>query len=273
MQEGSQVTLIVAAAKDGITVPQVFGYTESQAKSALSKAGFVNIKTETETSESVESGKVTRTNPAVNTVVDSTAEITIYLSVGPSTTLVETVEMPDVYGLSQSGARAFLEKLGFTNVSFRTQDSLVAKDTVISQSPEAGATAYVTDSVVLIISSGVTTTTTEKQIKTSIVIKLPEIIDSNGNYVKDKLTISVNGATNTTKVVTLDGSDYSPQFVSTKEGEIVEIVVSLNDTGVMENQSNDGKEDKTLTFDFGGSSRNDSESDEEATNDNSSDTE
>ena len=253
---GTQITLTVAAADDGIIIPNVFGYREEQAKSMLEKAGLINFKTVKVSSENVDEGKVIYTDPKANTPVAADKEITIYLSSGPSTTVVETITVPDVYGLTQSGARAFLEKYGFKKVSFVTQDSPMPKDVVISQSPSAGEEATADDSIKLIISSGQTTTTTEPQIKSTVSIQLPRIIGENGKPVKDTIIISVDGAQNTKKVVTLDGSSYSVSVPSKKDKQ-KNISVSLSKTGVKDSKTTSGKGGDTVVIDFSGSSRND----------------
>ncbi|MBR2100597.1 MAG: Stk1 family PASTA domain-containing Ser/Thr kinase, partial [Eubacterium sp.] len=168
---GSKVVLTVSASADDISVPNIYTYSESQAKQALEKAKLVNYRFLSVSSENVESGKVVYTDPKAGTIVSSEDEIVIYISTGPSTTVVKTLKIPDVSGLSKSGARAFLEKTGFKNISFITQDSPYPKDVVISQSPAAGESVAETEAIKLVISSGTTTTTTEKQVKVSVTIK------------------------------------------------------------------------------------------------------
>ncbi len=262
VQEGTEVVLTVAAAEDGIVLPNVFGYTQSQAKTVLENAGIINIKFTSVNSENVEEGKVVYTDPKASTPVEADREITVYVSSGPSTTVIQTIKVPDVVGLSKSGARAFLEKYGFTNVNFVTQDGTAPKDTVLSQSPSPGAEAQETDSIKLVISSGVTTTTTEKQYKATVSIKLPEIINKDGDYAKDTIIVSVDGAQNTKKTVTLDGSTYSVS-VPGEKGKQKTIVITLSDTGDKETKVFNGEKDETFNVDFRGSSRDDSESEDE----------
>ena len=254
--EGATITLTVAQGEDGITIPNVFGYNEQQAKSQLEKAGLINIKVLTVSSENVDEGKVIYTDPKANSSVSADTEVTIYVSTGPSTTVIETITVPDVYGLTQSGARAFLEKCGFTNVSFVTQDSPMPKDVVISQSPGAGEEAQATDSIKLIISSGTTTTTTEKQVKATVNIRLPKVVDKNGNIVTDTITISVDGAQTTKKKVKLDGSSYTLS-VPGEQDKTKTIVVSLDGTKDKDTRTTSGKDNERIDIDFSGSSRDD----------------
>lgn len=65
-------------------VPSVAGYSEEDARKALISAGFdaANISVENETSDTVESGKVTRTDPSEGAVVSAHSSITIFISTG-----------------------------------------------------------------------------------------------------------------------------------------------------------------------------------------------
>ena len=257
VQNGSKVVLTVSASADDISVPNIYSCNESQAKQALEQAKLTNYKFLSVSSENVEEGKVVYTDPKANTVVSSEDEIIVYISSGPSTTVIKSIKMPDVYGLSQSGARAFLEKYGFTNISFITQESAIAKDTVISQSPAAGETIAENDSIKLIISSGTTTTTTEKQVKVSITVKLPKCIDANGNYKTDTIKVQIDGSTYLNQSVKLDGSK---KVVSVNgDGKNSQtIAISLKKTGAKESKTTNGKNNQEFTIDFKGFSSDDS---------------
>lgn len=65
-------------------VPTVAGSSEEDARKALISAGFdaVNIRVENETSDTVSSGKVTRTDPSEGSVVSAHSSITIFVSTG-----------------------------------------------------------------------------------------------------------------------------------------------------------------------------------------------
>ncbi len=247
--EGSEVTLYVAASPDGLTIPNVYGYTIEQAKTYLERAGFINFKTLSVASENVEEGKVIYTDPKATMVADASTEITIYVSSGPSTSVVETFKMPAVTGLSQSGARAFLEKYGFTDISFITQDSTMPKGIVISQSPGEGESVQANETIKIIISSGETTTTTARQVKISVIVQLPRVLDENGEYVSDTISVSVDGNTYTSNVVKLDGK--SANFSVTGDGDVSrQIKIELKDTGAVDTKEVDGKKDETLTYDL-----------------------
>lgn len=262
--QGTKVKLTVAASEQDITVPNVYSYDEDRAKQALEMSGLKHTKTVSVSSENVDDGKVVYTEPKANTVVSADQEITIYISSGPSTTVIKTYKVPDVDGLTQSTAENFLKKTGFKNISFVTQDSPIAKGIVISQSPAAGATAKETDSIKVVISSGMTTTTTEKMLKTSVSIQLPRVIDKDGNYGSDTINVSVDGSTYLNQTVTLNGKTLSMK-VSGKDNVVQSIQVSLIKTGATETKTTNGKNNQNFTIDFSGFSLDERNDTTEAT--------
>ena len=257
VQGGSKVVLTVSASLDDISVPNIYNYTESQAKQALEKEKLTNYKFLSVSSENVEEGKVVYTDPKANTVVSSEDEIIIYISSGQPTTVLKTLKVPDVMGLSKDGASAFLKKLGFTDVSFIIQDSNIPKDIVISQSPSAGAEISENDSIKLVVSSGVTTTTTEKQVKVSITVKLPKCVDENGNYKTDTIKVAIDGSTYLNQSIKLDGSK---KVISVNgDGKNSQsIAVSIKKIGAKETKTTNGKNNQDFNIDFGGFSSDDS---------------
>lgn len=260
--EGSQVKLVVSASMDDINVPNIYNLNEEKAKKALANEGLNNYRVTTISSETVEEGFVVYTDPKAGTVVSSDTQIIIYLSSGPTTVIEENITVPDVSGLSQEGARAFLEKSGFKNISFKTEDSIMQKGIVISQSPAAGSSALAEDAIKVVISSGVTTTTTKPSSKISLAVVLPEIYDMNGNYVTDSLEVTLNGETYLNQAVTLKGGKATVS-IKVEDEKDVTIRVSLVDTGAVETKSVDSTKDKNLTVDFSGFS---SSSSSETTN-------
>ena len=250
---GSQVKLVVSASMDDINVPNIYNLNEDKAKKALSNEGLVNYKFTTISSETVEEGLVVYTEPKAGTVVSADTQIVVFVSSGPTTKEVINIEVPDVTGLKQEGARAFLEKMGFStnNITFVTQDDLRPKGTVISQSPAAGSTATAEDKIKIVISSGVTTTTTKAVAKISLSVTLPKVIDESGEYVKDSLEITLDGETYLNQAVTLNGSKASVSI--TLEGdEDANIKASLTDTGAVETKVVSPKNSKNLKVDFSG---------------------
>lgn len=248
---GSQVKLVVSASMDDINVPNIYNLNDEKAKKALANEGLTNYKFTTISSETVEEGLVVYTEPKAGTVVSSDTQIVVFVSSGPTTKEVVNIEVPDVTGLKQEGARAFLEKMGFKNVNFVTQDDLRPKGVVISQSPAAGSSATADDKIKVVISSGETTTTTKPTSKVSLSVSLPKIVDESGEYITDTLEVTIDGETYLNQAVTLNGTNASVSITLDGENE-ANVKVSLTDIGALETKTVSPKENMNLKVDFSG---------------------
>lgn len=241
--EGSTVTLVVAASEKDITMPNVYGLTLEMAEQTLKQSELSIFKAMKINSDTVEEGKVIYTDPKANSIVSGDQEITIYVSDGPSTTTIETIKVPDVIGLTKSGAREFLTKYGFTNVEFKTQDSTYPKDVVISQSPSVGSSAKATDKITVIVSTGVTTTEPQTADVTLDVL-FPKIEGKS-----DTLTVELDGKTYTSTNYDMDGSKVVIK-VTVDANKSQNIRVSLKKAGETKTENTDGKDKTTFTVDF-----------------------
>lgn len=241
--EGSTVTLIVAASEKDITMPNVYGLTLDMAEQTLKQSELSIFKTMKINSDSVEEGKVIYTDPKANSIVSGDQEITIYVSDGPSTTTIETIKIPDVIGLTKSGAREFLTKYGFTNVEFKTQDSTYPKDVVISQSPSVGSSAKATDKITVIVSTGVTTTEPQTA-DVTLDVALPKIEGKS-----DTLTVELDGKTYTSTNYDMDGSKAVIK-VTVDANKSQNIRVSLKKAGATQTVNTDGKDKTSFPIDF-----------------------
>lgn len=241
--EGSTVTLVVAASEKDITMPNVYGLTLDMAEQTLKQSELSIFKTMKINSDSVEEGKVIYTDPKANSIVSGDQEITIYVSDGPSTTTIETIKIPDVIGLTKSGAREFLTKYGFTNVEFKTQNSTYPKDVVISQSPSVGSSAKATDKITVIVSTGVTTTEPQTA-DVTLDVALPKIEGKS-----DTLTVELDGKTYTSTNYDMDGSKAVIK-VTVDANKSQNIRVSLKKAGATQTVNTDGKDKTSFTVDF-----------------------
>ena len=248
---GSQVKLVVSASIDDINFPNINNMNDEKAKKALSNDVLKNYKFTTISSETVEEGLVVYTEPKAGTVVSSDTQIVVFVSSGPTTKEVVNIEVPDVTGLKQEGARAFLEKMGFKNVNFVTQDDLRPKGVVISQSPAAGSSATADDKIKVVISSGETTTTTKPTSKVSLSVSLPKIVDESGEYITDTLEVTIDGETYLNQAVTLNGTNASVSITLDGENE-ANVKVSLTDIGALETKTVSPKKNMNLKVDFSG---------------------
>lgn len=261
--EDSKVTLVVAISDVDITVPNLYNLDTDMAKKALAQENLNNYTITSIGSDTVEEGKVVYTNPKAGTVVSSDTQITVFVSSGPTTEEIKQITIPDVIGLRQEGARAFLEKLGFTNINFVTKDNEAPKGVVLAQSPAAGANAQADDKITITISSGVTTTTTKASSKVSLAVTLPECIGEDGKYVEDKLVVELDGEVYLSQNVQLKGNNVSVS-ITVDDDKDVKVRVSLTGTGVVETKTI-GKNTKNLSVSFGSASYNDVTSSTEST--------
>lgn len=241
--EGSTVTLVVAASEKDITMPNVYGLTLEMAEQTLKQSELSIFKAMKINSDTVEEGKVIYTDPKANSIVSGDQEITIYVSDGPSTTTIEKIKVPDVIGLTKSGAREFLTKYGFTNVEFKTQDSTYPKDVVISQSPSVGSSAKATDKITVIVSTGVTTTEPQT-VDVTLDVLLPKIEGKS-----DTLTVELDGKTYTSTNYDMDGSKVVIK-VTVDANKSQNIRVSLKKASETKTVNTDGKEKTSFPIDF-----------------------
>lgn len=248
----SQVTLVVAISADDITVPNLYDLDVEMAKNALAQEGLNNYTITSVASDTVEENKVVYSNPKAGTVVSADTQITVFVSSGPTTEEIKQINIPDVSGLSQEGARAFLEKSGFKNINFSTKDSELPKGVVISQNPAAGTLITEDDKITITISSGVTTTTTKASSKVSLTVALPECIDENGEFIKDNLVVELDGEVYLSQNVTLNGKNANVS-ITIEDSPDVQVRVSLKNTGAVEVRSiTQAPESKKLSVSFSG---------------------
>jgi beta-lactam-binding protein with PASTA domain len=139
--KGTMVKLIVAtkanttAGPSSCDVPDVVHKTQEDAVSALQHARL-RFEIKKESSASVQSGTVIRTDPAAGHYNSACRTVTVVVSLGPP------VEVPNVVGLSEADARSELESAGLNAaVTFENYCAPArGSDLVKAQNPRAGAT-------------------------------------------------------------------------------------------------------------------------------------
>lgn len=256
---GSKITLVVSSSSENLIVPNCYGLSLEKAEKMLSNSKLTVYKTAEVSSETMEVGSVVYTDPKAGSVVASNREIIIYISSGPSTTTLKTYSVPDVRGLSQSDAKNFLAKAGFSNVVIETKDDSTKKGVVLSQSPSPGSAVKENEKIKIVVSTGVTTTesTTSDQYTINLTVKLPKCYD-NGKYPNDTVIITVDGKRYTSKDVALDGTTVN-FAVPSESGKEIKINVSINILGASENFVINVNQDKSKTVDFSSYSDSDEE--------------
>lgn len=138
--QGTVLNLVVSEGKVvGVTVPDVVGKSEAEAKVALEAEGFV-IQKQPQESATVEKGNVISQNPLGATTAAKGSTVTVVVSSGA--TAAETVEVPDLVGKDEATAKSLLEAAGlaWSSVSEEHNDA-VAEGLVLSQTYAAGEQA------------------------------------------------------------------------------------------------------------------------------------
>jgi serine/threonine-protein kinase len=148
LEEGGTVKLTVSAGKGEVRVPDVAGETLDDAQSRLRDAGF-DYRVLSETSDSVDGGRVIRTDPAGGTSAEKGAEIKLYVSSGK-----EQVEIPAVAGQDPVEAANALGARGLVAKRVNQPSDTVEEGTVIGTDPAAGQPVPKGSEVQLIVSSG-----------------------------------------------------------------------------------------------------------------------
>lgn len=147
---GSIAAYVVADEMSRAVVPDVVGMSIGDATSELENAGFVVEVTE-RASDDVEEGEVISQNPQEGRKPKRGTTVTIVVSAGK-----ETVEMPNVEGLSQTAAERMLKDLAFSDLEIKTEASeTVDSGDVISQSLDPGEEVVPSEvTVTLVVSTG-----------------------------------------------------------------------------------------------------------------------
>jgi serine/threonine-protein kinase len=129
---GQKVALSVAKEPD-IAVPNVVGQPAQTAQQLLQQAGF-QVSVQSEASDSVPSGRVTRTDPGANAKVKKGSAVTMFVSTGP-----QMVEVPNVVGRTQAQAVQTLQAAGFqVFVAQQATNNPAENGRVLAQNPERG---------------------------------------------------------------------------------------------------------------------------------------
>ncbi|MGH8972361.1 MAG: Stk1 family PASTA domain-containing Ser/Thr kinase [Acidimicrobiia bacterium] len=148
VDKGDEIKLTVSQGRGKVTVPDVSGKSASDAEAILEDAGL-EVDLRQEASDSVERGKVTRTEPAANAEAERGSEVVIFESTG-----AQLVKVPDVTGQTSVSASNQLGAAGFKVDPVTESSDTVAANTVIRTEPQAGSDAPKGSTVRMVVSSG-----------------------------------------------------------------------------------------------------------------------
>ncbi|MBQ8797407.1 MAG: Stk1 family PASTA domain-containing Ser/Thr kinase [Oscillospiraceae bacterium] len=149
------VTVSLGPKVEPVYMPDVSGKTKEEAKNELSALPIQITYKEPvmEHHDTVEAGKVIRTEPAVGTELSTKQEITLYISLGVE---IKTSEMPSVVGQQWEIAEKILDSqnLDLVYEVIPTHSDDVAKDIVISTEPAEKAELKTGQTVKVYVSDG-----------------------------------------------------------------------------------------------------------------------
>ena len=139
-----------------IEVPELAGYTFEEAKEELEALGLQIEEGEHVYSPDQEEGKITSQSPVGGTMVKEGRVITVNISLGKKDNVV-----PYILERDYNEVEEYLAEYGFELGVVKVVTSNLPKDTIISQDPEAGATAETGTKINVEVSDGKGKTTTK----------------------------------------------------------------------------------------------------------------
>ena len=108
IQHTEKVSIVVSRGKEPVTIPDVTGMSEDEAKKTLEDVGLKKGKVSQEYSDSMDKGKVISSSPIAGASGYSKGDsVDLTISKGP-----EKVTVPDVTGKSEDEAKKTLEDAG-----------------------------------------------------------------------------------------------------------------------------------------------------------------
>ena len=134
-----------------VTVPDVRGMSEEDAKALLNKKGLGIQPVTRKESKKYKAGKISKQTPEAGEKVSKHTKIEVVVSSG----LVGSKKaIPDVRGMSETEAQNELEEAGFKVTSSFQYDDSVESGKVISTTPEVGTKAEKGSTVTMLVSQG-----------------------------------------------------------------------------------------------------------------------
>jgi serine/threonine-protein kinase len=133
VEEGSEVTIVIGVEPDMVAVPSVVGRPQAQAEEMIEAAGLSLGSVDRENSDE-EAGIVLETSPAGGESVAPGTTVNLVISTGE-----QTVEVPELEGLSRIDAESELARLGLNADPRGEVTGDVRPNEVFRQSPEPEA--------------------------------------------------------------------------------------------------------------------------------------
>ena len=133
-----------------ISMPDLLGMTEDEAKAALKELGLGYHKVGEASSDEYEEGQIIEQSVNAGETVEKNTTVEVTLSSGKG-----EVEIPDVKGQDEANAKSTLNGAGFqVNVTYEHSKD-VEQGKVISQTPDASSMGKEGDTITILVSQGV----------------------------------------------------------------------------------------------------------------------
>ncbi|MGN0251437.1 MAG: Stk1 family PASTA domain-containing Ser/Thr kinase [Oliverpabstia sp.] len=135
VDQGTVINYVVSAGTDSPVVPEVTGYSQSEAEAAIIALGL-ETSIEQEYSDTVAIGKIIRIDPVAGTKLSAGSTVKLVVSLGEEN---KKVSVPDVKGKDEATAKKTLTDNGFQVTVETTENAAgVTEGCVASQSISAG---------------------------------------------------------------------------------------------------------------------------------------
>ncbi|MBR8743832.1 PASTA domain-containing protein [Nocardiopsis sp. MG754419] len=146
LREGDTILLSLSIGPRHVTIPDVEGEPESEARTLLREAGFTRVTVVQEYSADHDPGTVLSTTPEVGEDGDREEEVTLHVSEG--------VLVPTLTGMGRDEATTALEGLGLTATVVEAHSDSVPEGQIGGQDPEPGTILPEDGGVTLTVSLG-----------------------------------------------------------------------------------------------------------------------
>ena len=134
VKEKSTIKVKISSGVQSFSLADYTNFEENQVYAILTD-NDIEFTTITEYNDDIPEGYVIKTEPGVDTVVDSGTVVIIYVSMGPKNTYAT---VPNVLGYKLNDAKLMLNSAGIKIGSVTRVDSTQAGSVILSQSPSAG---------------------------------------------------------------------------------------------------------------------------------------
>jgi serine/threonine-protein kinase len=146
---GTEVELFVSSGSQRIAVPPVVGLPLEAARQAIEAVNLSVGEVEERADPDFAEGIVIESDPVAGVEIGSANPVNLVVSSGP-----EEVEVPNLVEMTERDAILALTALDLVPTVDDEFSDDVPEDVVIRQDPEAGATAIVGDTVLIVVSMG-----------------------------------------------------------------------------------------------------------------------